>query len=69
MLSSGKTVQANFVKPVPVYIVYFSTAALTDGKLVQYKDLYGRDGRVAAALNDRSGSDPLAPKPAKTAAR
>jgi murein L,D-transpeptidase YcbB/YkuD len=69
VLASGKTVQANFVKPVPVYIVYFSTAALTDGQLVQYKDLYGRDGRVAAALNDRRGPDPLAPKPAKTAAR
>jgi L,D-transpeptidase YcbB len=69
ILTSGKTVQANFVKPVPVYIVYFSTAALTDGKLVQYKDLYGRDGRVLSALNDRTGVDKLAPKPAKTAAR
>jgi murein L,D-transpeptidase YcbB/YkuD len=52
VLASGKTVQANFVKPVPVYIVYFSTAALTDGQLVQYNDLYKRDGRVLAALND-----------------
>ena len=24
-----KTIQANFVKPLPVYIVYFSAAALT----------------------------------------
>ena len=52
-LASAKTVQANFVKPVPVYIVYFSTAALTDGSLVQYEDLYKRDGAVLAALNDR----------------
>ena len=49
ILASGKTVEAKFVKPVPVYIVYFSTAALTDGSLVQYDDLYKRDGRVMAA--------------------
>jgi murein L,D-transpeptidase YcbB/YkuD len=68
-LASGKTVQANFVKPVPVYIVYFSTAALTDGKLTQYEDLYKRDGRVLAALTD--GGAPLkgTPPPAKTAAK
>ena len=52
ILASGKSVQASFVKPVPVYIVYFSTAALTDGSLVQYDDLYKRDAPVMAALND-----------------
>ena len=31
-LDSKKTVQANFVKPLPVYIVYFSSAALIDGQ-------------------------------------
>ena len=66
VLASGKTVQANFVKPVPVYIVYFSTAALTDGQLVQYNDLYKRDGRVLAALNDVGGPKP-ATAPTKTA--
>jgi murein L,D-transpeptidase YcbB/YkuD len=66
VLASGKTVQASFVKPLPVYIVYFSTAALTDGSLVQYSDLYNRDGAVLAALNDRS---PGAAKPTQTAAR
>ena len=30
-LAAKKTVQANFVKPLPVYIVYFSAAALNDG--------------------------------------
>ena len=70
MLASGKTVQANFVKPVPVYIVYFSTAALTDGSLYQYDDLYRRDGRVLAALNDRDGARvPGAPAATKTAAK
>ena len=70
VLASGKTVQANFVKPVPVYIVYFSTAALTDGSLYQYDDLYRRDGRVLAALNDHDGARaPGAPAATKTAAK
>jgi murein L,D-transpeptidase YcbB/YkuD len=54
-LKANKTVQANFVKPVPVYIVYFSLAALTDGNIVKYADLYNRDAPVLAALNDRDG--------------
>ena len=31
-VASGKSVLAKFVKPLPVYIVYFSSAALNDGK-------------------------------------
>ncbi|GLR47946.1 L,D-transpeptidase family protein [Sphingomonas astaxanthinifaciens] len=54
-LAANKTVQANFVKPVPVYIVYFSIAALTDGSIVKYTDLYKRDAPVMAALMDRDG--------------
>ncbi|MEO7241084.1 MAG: L,D-transpeptidase family protein [Sphingomicrobium sp.] len=52
-LASKKTVQANFVKPLPVYIVYFSTAAATDGRIVNYTDVYQRDARVLAALGGR----------------
>ena len=63
-LDSKKTVQANFVKAVPVYIVYFSAAALNDGRIVQYKDLYGRDSRAMAALDMKDGGASLAlPKP------
>lgn len=51
-LNSGKTVQANFVNPVPVYIVYFSVAAKTDGTLIEYEDIYDRDAPVMAALRD-----------------
>jgi murein L,D-transpeptidase YcbB/YkuD len=53
-LAAKKTVQANFVKPVPVYIVYFSAAALLDGTIVNYSDLYKRDDKVIAALLDTS---------------
>ena len=60
-LASKKTVQANFVKPLPVYIVYFSQAALNDGRIVDYKDLYGRDAKAMAALQMRDGGASLAP--------
>ncbi len=60
-LDSKKTVQANFVKPVPVYIVYFSAAALLDGRIVDYKDLYGRDAKAMAALHMKDGGASLAP--------
>ena len=63
-LDSKKTVQANFVKPVPVYIVYFSAAALNDGRIVDYRDLYGRDSKAMAALMMKDGGASLAaPKP------
>jgi murein L,D-transpeptidase YcbB/YkuD len=52
-LASKKSVEAKFVKPVPVYIVYFSSAALNDGQIVDYQDLYNRDPKVLAALLDR----------------
>jgi murein L,D-transpeptidase YcbB/YkuD len=66
-LASKKTVQANFVKPLPVYIVYFSSAALLDGSIVDYKDLYGRDAKALAALNMKDGGASLVPpKPKPT---
>jgi murein L,D-transpeptidase YcbB/YkuD len=64
-LATGKSKQANFVKPVPVYIVYFSAAALLDGKIVDYKDLYGRDGKAMAALMTKDGGAALANKAGK----
>jgi L,D-transpeptidase YcbB len=66
-LGSKKSKQANFVKPVPVHIVYFSVAALNDGRIVNYKDLYNRDAKVLAALLERKPAGPAAPT--QTAAR
>jgi murein L,D-transpeptidase YcbB/YkuD len=71
-LASGKTKQANFANPLPVYIVYFSSAALNDGKIVDYQDLYGRDGKAMTALNMKDGGASLVspkPKPDQVAAR
>ena len=59
-LASRKTVQANFPKPLPVYIVYMSSAALVDGTIKDYTDVYRRDTRAIAALNDKA---PPAAKP------
>jgi murein L,D-transpeptidase YcbB/YkuD len=68
-LESKKTVQANFMKPVPVYIVYFSAAGLNDGRIVDYKDLYGRDPKAMAALNMKDGGASLAPPKPKAEAQ
>jgi murein L,D-transpeptidase YcbB/YkuD len=60
-LVSKKSKQANFVKPVPVHIVYFSVAALNDGTIINYTDLYKRDDQVIAALLDNEGRPPGKP--------
>ena len=59
-IDSKKSMMATFVKPVPVYIVYFSAAALVDGTITTYPDLYKRDGKVIAALLNKSGGAPAA---------
>jgi murein L,D-transpeptidase YcbB/YkuD len=59
-VASGKSVQANLAAPVPVYIVYFTVAATSDGPPMSYADMYGRDGKVLAALRDRSSGTALA---------
>lgn len=68
-VDSGKSVMAKFVKPLPVYIVYFSVAALNDGSIQNYADLYKRDDKVIAALLDvGQPATPAKPK-TQTAAR
>ncbi|MBV8686796.1 MAG: L,D-transpeptidase family protein [Alphaproteobacteria bacterium] len=63
-LASKKSVQANLAQPIPVYIVYFTVAATSDGPgHIVYSDMYKRDGAALAALNDL----PL-PKPAPAVA-
>ena len=52
-LASKKTVQASFPKPLPVYIVYFSSAAKAEGGLVNYQDVYKRDAQLLAALDGK----------------
>lgn len=68
VLASGKDTMAKFPKPLPVYIVYMSSAALQDGKIKNYEDIYRRDGKVIAALNDVPAT-PTAKPAEKVAAR
>lgn len=51
-VESGKSVQAKFPQPLPVYIVYMSSAATVDGRIIDYTDIYKRDERAIAALVD-----------------
>ena len=57
-VKSKKSVQANFAKPLPVYIVYFSSAALGDGSVKDYADIYNRDDEVIEALLDTKAKAP-----------
>jgi len=69
VLAGTKTVEAKFVKPVPVYIVYFSSAALLDGRIVDYQDLYGRDAKALTALQMKDGGASLTPPKPKPVAK
>lgn len=60
-LAAGKTVKAAATTPTPVYIAYFTAAALqNDGGIISYADIYGRDSKVVTALNERTGAATLA---------
>jgi len=50
-IAEGRTQQAALAAPVPVYIAYFTAAATSDGDVVAYNDIYGRDAPVRQALN------------------
>ena len=60
-VASGKTVQAKASVATPVYITYFTTAALAAGEgIISYPDVYGRDAKVVTALNAKSGATEMA---------
>ncbi|MBV9884620.1 MAG: L,D-transpeptidase family protein [Sphingomonadaceae bacterium] len=49
-IETGQNRQTALAHPVPVYIAYFTAAATSDGDIVTYADIYGRDAPVRAAL-------------------
>jgi murein L,D-transpeptidase YcbB/YkuD len=60
-LASGKPTQADLAQPIPVYITYFTAAAIADKReVIAYNDIYSRDKTVVAALNDRRGGTAMA---------
>jgi L,D-transpeptidase YcbB len=58
-IATGDNQQVRLAQPIPVYIAYFTAAATSDGDVVAYDDIYGRDVPVRTALN-RSGNSGLA---------
>jgi murein L,D-transpeptidase YcbB/YkuD len=60
-IAAGKTVQAKSTVATPVYITYFTTAALAAGEgIISYPDVYGRDTKVVTALNAKGGVTTMA---------
>lgn len=53
-MHNGADANKIFIKNrIPVYLTYFTAVADENGELKQYKDLYGHDRRMIAALNGR----------------
>jgi murein L,D-transpeptidase YcbB/YkuD len=50
-IDTGRNQQVALAAPIPVFIAYFTAAATSDGDVVTYNDVYGRDGPVRQALN------------------
>ncbi|MDB5697768.1 MAG: L,D-transpeptidase [Alphaproteobacteria bacterium] len=55
-IATKKTVKAEATISTPIYIAYFTAAAIKDGGGIRtYPDLYARDAKVVTVLNSRSG--------------
>lgn len=52
-LAAGATVQANLARPLPIYVTYFTAAALPGGGFASYADIYQRDRAIVSQLVDR----------------
>ena len=50
-INTGRNQTTALAAPVPVYVAYFTAAATTDGNIVTYNDIYGRDTPVRVGLN------------------
>ena len=50
-IATGENQTVSLPEPIPVYIAYFTAAATTDGNVVTYADIYGRDAPVRQALS------------------
>jgi len=60
VVASDKTTRVTLPKPVPVLILYW-TVAIEGDRVTWYRDIYGRDAKLLAALNEPFS--PLRPRP------
>ena len=51
-MEGSKTQHINLPRHIPVLILYGTALATEDGKISFFKDLYGHDARLAAALSN-----------------
>ncbi|HKR25331.1 MAG TPA: L,D-transpeptidase family protein [Allosphingosinicella sp.] len=54
-IATGRNQSISLSQPIPVYIAYFTAAATSDGGIVTYNDVYGRDAPIRTALNRAGG--------------
>ena len=59
-IATGDNQTVTLAQPIPVYIAYFTAAATTDGDIVTYADIYGRDAPVRQALNRAASNTAVA---------
>jgi murein L,D-transpeptidase YcbB/YkuD len=53
-IDSGEQQTMALASPVPVYVLYFTTAAAADGSVQYLDDIYERDGEILRALDASS---------------
>lgn len=53
LVASRNSVTVGLIRPVPVYIAYFTAGIRSDGSLALYDDIYSRDRRVPLALAEQ----------------
>ncbi|MDM7956989.1 L,D-transpeptidase family protein [Blastomonas sp.] len=50
-IKAGQTVTFDLVRPIPIYLAYFTAAPAPDGTITFRPDIYRRDGKIALASN------------------
>lgn len=55
-LDTGRETVLNFDQPIPVHLVYFTAWPDEGGQMTWFRDIYGRDAKLAAALEE-AGAD------------
>ena len=59
VVASGETTRVNLKTPLPVLLLYWTVWVNPDGQVSFRRDIYERDSRVLAALNDKFKPKPI----------
>lgn len=52
ILASGKTTTIKLIRPIPIYVTYFTAVSESDGEIRILSDIYDRDRRIRVAGSD-----------------